>query len=211
MDYLELSSALRRHKVVLFGLGEVRNLFPDAKLKAIKNNFVRWVAKGYFFRLKRGLYEFVEPGQRAEISDLYVANTLYRPSYISLETALSIYSIIPDVAAGVTSLTTRPTRTFKNKYGTFFYRACQGRAFTGYKLMQFEGVKIYIADKEKALVDFLYYRLRSGLSLDFAEERLNKRILKKLNWKKVFRYAGLFNQRTVKAAKECREHAKCSL
>jgi predicted transcriptional regulator of viral defense system len=155
------------------------------------------------------LYEFSGYEPELKIPDLYVANRLYEPSYVSLETALSIYSIIPEIAAGVTSVTTRPTRTFKNKYGLFLYRTCKSEAFTGYRLMLYEGFKVYIADKEKSMVDFLYYRLRLGHSLDFDEERLNKKILKKIDWEKAFRYARLFNKRTIEAVKKCEEYVKC--
>lgn len=209
MDYLRLSSTLRSHKMYLFSLGDIQNLFPKEKLKTIKNNLSRWLSKGYIARLKRDLYEFVDKGAEFKIPDLYVANRLYEPSYVSLETALSIYSIIPDIAAGVTSVTAQPTRRFKNKYGAFFYRTCKREAFTGYRLMLYEGFKVNIADKEKALVDFLYFRLRLGQSLDFSEERLNKKILKKMDWKKVFRYSMLLNKKTMKALKECQEYAKC--
>ena len=209
MIYIELSSVLRSHKMYLFTLADIKNLFPGQRVKTIKNNFIRWLSKGYFVRLKRDLYEFVEQGGELKIPDLYVANRLYEPSYVSLETALSIYSIIPDIAAAVTSVTSRPTRTFKNKYGSFFYRTCQKKTFTGYRVMLYEGFKVSIADKAKALVDFLYYRSRLGQSLDFNEERLNKEILKKVDWGKVFRYAKLFNNKTVKLAKECEEYVKC--
>ncbi len=209
MNYYNLSSKLRSHKMYIFTLGDIKNLFPREKVKTIKNNFIRWLSKGYFVRLKRDLYEFVDKGRELEIPDLYIANRLYEPAYVSLETALSVYSIIPDVAAGVTSITTRPTRTFKNKYGSFFYRTCQKKAFTGYRLMLSEGFKVYIADKEKALVDFLYYRLRFGISLDFVEERLNKKILKNIDWQKALGYAGLFNDRTIKLLKDCKEYVKC--
>ena len=209
MDYNALSLVLRSHKICLFTLGDLKNLFPREKEKAIRNNLTRWLSKEYFVRLKRDLYEFVERGRELKIPDLHVANRLYEPSYVSLETALSIYSIIPEIAAGVTSVTTRPTRTFKNKYGPFFYRSCKGEAFTGYSLMLYEGFKVHIADKEKSVVDFLYYRLRLSHSLDFAEERFNKKILKKLNWRKAFRYARLFNKRTIEAVKECKEYVKC--
>ncbi|HAJ95470.1 MAG TPA: hypothetical protein DCP02_04460, partial [Actinobacteria bacterium] len=96
------------------------------------------------------MYELIEPGLKSNIPDVYIANKLYAPSYISLETALSIYSLIPDIAYHVTSLTTLPTRKFNNKYGSFFYRSLKKEAFTGYKLMQYEGFKILIADREKA-------------------------------------------------------------
>ena len=193
----------------LFTLGDIKNLFPDEKVKTIKNNFIRWLSKRYFVRLKRGLYEFVEQGGELKIPDLYIASRLYEPSYVSLETALSIYSIIPDIAAAVTSVTSQHTRTFKNKYGSFFYRTCQKKAFTGYRIMLYEGFKVWIADKEKALIDFLYYRSRLGQSLDFDEERLNKEILKKINWVKAFRYVKLFNKKTVKLTKKCEEYVKC--
>ena len=138
MNYVELSKALRRNKLYLFTFRDIGNLFPEEKEKTIKNNFIRWLSKGYFVRLKRDLYEFIEQGLEVKTPDLYVANRLYEPSYVSSETALSFYSIIPDIAAGVTSLTIRPTRTFKNKYGSFFYRTCKSEAFRGYKLMLYD-------------------------------------------------------------------------
>lgn len=209
MEYLKLISELKKNKVYLFSLKDIENLFPNEKVKTLKNNLINWISKGYFIRLKRDLYEFAEPGIDFKIPDVYIANRLYEPSYVSLETALSIYSIIPDIAAGVTSVTTRATRIFKNRYGLFMYRTCQRRAFTGYRLMQYEGFKVYIADKEKALVDFLYYRLRLGKPLNFTEERFNKKILKKIDWKKTLNYAALFNNKTVNTLKDCRKYIKC--
>ena len=209
MNYIALDTVLRNKKLHLFTLRDIKNLFPDEKEKTIKNNLVRWLSKGYYVRLKRDLYGFIEQGREVKIPDLYVANRLYEPSYVSLETALSIYSIIPDIAAGVTSVTTRPTRTFKNRYGSFYYRSCKSDAFTGYRIMMYDDFKVSIADKEKSLVDFLYYRLRSGFLLDFDEERFNKKILRKLNWTKAFYYAGLFNKKTSKAIRECKEYVRC--
>ena len=209
MKYLDLVSELKRNKLILFSLRDLENLFPKEKLKTLKNNLSRWVKMGRFIKLKRDLYEFVEPGLESDIPDVYVANKLYLPSYVSLETALSIYGLIPDVAAQVTSMTTRVTREFKNKYGRFFYRSCQKRAFTGYKLMQYEGLKILIADAEKALVDFIYFAIRRKNPMNFNEERFNKHILKKLKWNKISKYAKLFNNKTVIALQKLKEWAKC--
>ncbi len=208
MDYPTLNLALRKNKLYLFALNDVGNLFPDAKEKTIKNNLTRWLAKGYFNRLKKNLYGI---GQNSEpkIPDLYIANRLYEPSYVSLETALSFYSIIPDITAAVTSITTRATRRFKNKYGSFSYKTCKKEAFKGYKIMNYSGFKVCIADKEKALVDFLYFRSRSGFPMEFNEERFNKKVLNTLNWKKASRYAGDFNKKTVELLKKCKEYSRC--
>ncbi len=209
MNYLKLILSLKSNKMYLLTLSDIKNLFPDEKEKTIKNNLTRWLSKGYFVRLRRDLYEFIECGLDTKIPDLYVANRMYEPSYVSLETALSIYSIIPDIAACVTSVTTQSTRIFKNRNGSFFYRSCTSKAFTGYRVMLYDGFKVNMADKEKALVDFLYYRLRSGFPLNFEEERFNKEILKKLNWENVFLYAELFNKKTIKTLKECKGYFGC--
>jgi len=209
MNYVEVSDRLRKYRLYLFGLKDLENLFPRENQKTIKNNLTRWIAKGYLERLKRDIYELVDKGGPVQIPDLYVACKLYEPSYVSLETALSIYGVIPDIAAQVTSVTTRPTRTFKNRYGSFFYRTCRKKAFTGYRLAPYEGYKVFIADKEKALVDFIYYRHRFGGSVDFDEERLNKTALRDIDWKKAARYARLFNHNTANILRSCKEYVLC--
>lgn len=209
MDIVDLNKTFRKNKLNLFTLRDVINLFPSEKEKAIKNNLTRWISKGYCIRLRKNLYEFIEQGSEKVIPDLYIANRLYVPSYVSLETALSFYSIIPDIAAAVTSISVRATRIFKNKYGAFFYRTCRNNAYIGYKLMIYDGFKVNIADKEKALVDFIYYNMRSGGTLDFKEQRFNKNILKKINWKKAFYYASLFNKKTIKVLEQCKEFVLC--
>jgi predicted transcriptional regulator of viral defense system len=209
MTYFELCSVLRRNKTWLFTLADVKNLFPGENDKTLKNNLTRWLHKGYLVRLRRDLYEFIEQGADVVVPDLYIANKLYGPSYVSLETALSFYSMIPDIAAGVTSVTTRATRTFKNRHGSFFYRTCRGAAFKGYYLLRYDGFKVCIADKEKALVDFLYYRLRSGHAFNSEEDRLNRKMLKKINWKRACYYAKLFNKKTIEVLKECKEYTLC--
>lgn len=193
----------------IFSLRDIENLFPNAGVGTIKNNLTNWLKKGYIERLKRDLYACVEPVLESEIPDFYIANKLYTPSYISLETALSLYNIIPEIAAQVTSVTTKPSREFKNRHGVFIYRSCKKRAFTGYRIVSFEGYKVLIADMEKALVDFLYFKLRHGLSIDFEEERFDADILKGIEWKKASRYAELFNKTTINKLKDCKNWSEC--
>lgn len=209
MKYIDLISELKKNNLIIFSLRDIENLFPKENLKTLKNNLGRWVKKALLLRLRKNLYEFTEPGLESNIPDVYIGNKLYAPSYISLETALSIYSLIPDIAFHVTSLTTLPTREFKNKYGSFFYRSCQKKAFTGYRLMQYEGVKILIADKEKALVDFIYFSLRKRRPLDFEEERFERDLISNLNWSKTLKYAKLFNEKTVGTLLKLKEWTRC--
>jgi len=204
MRALELLAALRRHNLRVFSLQDIANLFPDAHLATLKNNLVSWVDKGYIERLKRDLYACTAPFWGSELPDLYVANKLYTPSYVSLETALSLYNIIPEIAVQVTSITTRPSREFKNRYGLFIYRRCKKRAFTGYRMVAYEGYKVLIAEREKALVDFFYVKLSQGQPVDFDEERFEADILKELEWKKAKEYAELFDHVTSMTVDACR-------
>jgi predicted transcriptional regulator of viral defense system len=195
--------------VCIFSLRDIENMFSDANVATLKNNLTNWLKKGYIERLKRDLYACVELVLESEIPDFYIANRLYTPSYISLETALSLYNIIPEIAAQVTSVTTKPGREFKNRHGVFIYRSCKKRAFTGYRIVSYEGYKVLIADREKALVDFLYFKLRHGLSIDFEEERFDEDILKGIEWKKARGYAELFNKATIKKLTDCRNWLEC--
>lgn len=198
MNYMSFLNTLRENRMVLFTLNDVETLFPKTKQKTIKNNLTNWLGKGYITRLKRNLYERVQPGERWHIPDYYVANRLYQPSYVSLEAALSFYNMIPEEVAEVTSVTTKATRTIRNKYGMFTYRTCKKDAFLGYKIMKIEGYKTLIADREKALVDFIYYRLLNGQK-DFTKERLNTSGLK---FQKVRLYAKKFNKKTLESVKQ---------
>lgn len=202
MDYVLFLKTVKENGMELFTLHDLEILFPKTKQKTIKNNLTNWLEKGYVARLRRNLYECVEYGEERHMPDFYLANKLYSPSYVSLEAALSFYNMIPEEAAEVTSVTTKATRIIRNKYGVFSYRTCKKNAFVGYKIMKIQGYKVLFADREKALVDFLYYQLNNIKNFDFKEERFNEREISKLNRRKIREYAKKFNKKTFEAVKK---------
>ncbi|OGX15224.1 MAG: hypothetical protein A2166_00340 [Omnitrophica WOR_2 bacterium RBG_13_41_10] len=210
MLYLRLLKELQRKRYFIFSLEDLAIFFPKGNKKTVQNQLTDWVKRKYVLRLKRNLYELIEKGATdIIIPDLYIANRLYFPSYVSMETALSIYNIIPEVAFGVTSVTTSVTRIFKNSYGQFRYFSCQPRAYTGYRINEYSGFKVAIAEKEKAIVDFLYFRFRAGLQPNFKEERMDKEILCGLNWKRLFKFCELYNPRVTAMAGKLRRFIGC--
>ncbi len=196
MNYLSLVRVLTENKRGVFSLQDLEVLFPDTARKTVKNNLTNWVGKGYVRRLRRNVYELVLPGK--QVPDYYLANRLYSPSYVSLETALSYYGIIPEEAAAVTSVSTKTTRTFRNYRGVFTYRTIKKEAYTGYLLARIEGYKTLIADREKALADYVYFRLLDG-ETNFSHERFD---LSKLRKGKVLVYAGKYNKKTCERIRE---------
>jgi len=121
-----------------------------------KNNLVRWVQKGLLVKLRNGHYSFPEYLEEPNFN-LFVANRIYRPSYISLHTALSFYGLIPESVVQTTSVTSLKTSGFQNKFGTFSYQKIKPELMFGYDhLSFFKGRTLMMAKPEKALLDLLY-------------------------------------------------------
>jgi predicted transcriptional regulator of viral defense system len=68
-----------------------------------RNNLSRWIKKGFLIRLRQGWFTFSEYKSNPDFA-LYFANRIYRPSYISLHTALAFYGLIPKAVTQVTSV-----------------------------------------------------------------------------------------------------------
>jgi len=210
MKYLDFLTRLKQDKLYVFSVNDIERYFSNSSHKTIQNQLQMWTEKGLLLRLKRGVYKIQLPEGGPVLPDMYIANRIYEPSYVSLETALSFYGIIPEVAIEVTSVTTRQTKLFRNHLGRFRYRSCKKQAYCGYKIMVYEGFKIFIAEKEKAIVDFIYFKLRDGETFDLKKERFDEEILKGLSWNKISKYAKNFSKKTLAVVKKMKEQLKCS-
>ncbi len=149
----------------------------------------RWVKKKYLKNLKKALYTF--GGEN--IDEFEIASKLVTPSYISLESALSHYSIIPDISAQVISITTKNTNSFELNQTIYNYHHIKNELFSDFFELK-DG--IFIASPEKAILDFLYFRNPNCHDQFF--ERLNKEILKNLNLKYLMKLSKKFPQKTQK-------------
>src|SRR3990167_4924333 len=156
-----------------------------------------WTKKDQLKQIKRGLYVFSD--QVNELSTQEIAFLIYQPSYISLESALSFYSFIPDVVQAKTSVSSKTTRRFNNHYGAFIYQHLKPTLFFGYSSIKTEVGQYLLAEPEKALLDFFYLNLaKINNDRDIQELRLNHQILKeKLDQKKLLVYLKKFNNKKL--------------
>src|SRR5271155_3068882 len=79
------------------------------------------VKKGTLTALKNGLYI---PGPKIKIAQpepFLVANHLRGPSYVSLESALSFWGLIPERVYEISSVTTKTTKIYKTPIGRFSF------------------------------------------------------------------------------------------
>ena len=142
-----------------------------------RNNITRWVKKGYLIRLRQGYYTFTEYKSKRDYS-FYFANRIYRPSYISLHTALSFYGIIPEAVVQITSVTSLKTTSFTNDFGDYSYKTVKDNLMFGYDLKPLSDNRtIQFATPEKALLDLLYLYPFYNNEQEIAELRLDEDFL----------------------------------
>lgn len=159
VNWYEFNRKLKDKKVLLFSATDIQRFFGVSKVAA---GFLlhRYTAKSYIMRIKRGLYAFSD----SLPPELYLANKIYEPSYISREFALSYHQVIPETVYEITSVTPKATRRFEKLGRIYSYRKIKKAAFTGYTIEKQRGFSFRIADPEKAFVDTNYFRLLDGLT-----------------------------------------------
>lgn len=147
-------------------------------------------------RLKNGFYVLGGALQQHPLNLLLVANHLYGPSYVSLETALSWHQLIPESTPTILSCHPKRTRQFQTSVGLFRYRKIPESAFfVGVTSVESLGKHMLIASPEKALLDKLYLDGASLSSpLHYLEEslRIEKELLTSLNWEAIAFYHSLY-------------------
>ena len=131
---------------------------------------------GKIIRLKKGLYVTSPRISRMELSPFLLANHIYGPSYVSMQTALRYYGLIPEAVYSVQSMTTGVARDYENTVGTFNYIHVPTRYYNiGVTIQESSGTTFMIATPEKALCDLMVFtpnlNLRYQTSMrDYLEE-----------------------------------------
>lgn len=134
----------------------IASLYPELVSKNQKVAELK--KKGVLIRLKKGMYLLEPKFSGKTISELLVANVLYGPSYLSMESALWFYGLIPEAVFNHTSITTKHSRNFTTPLGTFRYlNASPAYASIGVQSVVDGDNAFIIARPEKALCDLIVY------------------------------------------------------
>lgn len=145
---------------------------------------------GELISLKKGLYMAGKKLNLKLPEPFLIANNLWGPSYVSLDTALSFWGIIPEKVYEVSSVTINSSKKYTNQVGRFTYMH-QSPAFysVGYKSEIISpNQTVLIAQPEKALIDKIVHtsgiNLRSKLQVEsflFEDLRIDEELIKKFN------------------------------
>lgn len=184
---LFVSQTLKKTAVPLFTPLEFCRIF-HASRSAAQWFLKTYTKKGLFIKLRNGLYSLSD----TPINHYLIANRVYQPSYISFETALSHHGMIPETIYSVTSATAKISREFTVAGVQYLYRKIKKDAYTGYTGILYNGHTVFMAEPEKALLDYLYF-VDLG-ECQFSYERLNLGRVKKA---KFFLYSALYKRRSL--------------
>jgi len=178
-----------------FNLNDVRKFDPDFHRQQLSD----WLDRGYIRSLASGYYLLAD----TQVDESYLfmlANRIYEPSYISRESALAYYLVIPESVLGVTSVSSRKTNQFESEWGRFSYHSIKPILMFGYRVVEQEKktIKYKIASLEKAVLDYLYWNTRIDSSEDFAGLRWNRQELSGLDDNPLLKkYLMVFNNKAL--------------
>ncbi len=175
---------LKEKRIKIFSPLEFKRVFEVSK-HAVQWFIKTHTKKGLFVKLRNGLYMLADD----PANNYLIANRLNEPSYISFDTALSFYRIIPETVYTVTSATSKKTKEFQTNNIRFVYHKIKKEAYKGYQAIKYLESTVLIAEPEKALADYLYFIALGRRELNY--ERLN---LKEVEKKKLLKYSKLFEK-----------------
>lgn len=176
----------------------------------LKNKFLKYsnkdtklsreVKNGKIYRIINGLYE-----TDLNVPGYLLAASIYGPSYISFEYALSFYGLIPERVTTVTCATfdKKKKKKYDTLFGIFTYRDVPSSAYSEEILLKQERNYSYqIATPEKALCDKLYtlsplYNYSNLENMLFNDLRIDKDEFDKLNIEKIEKLSNLYHSTNV--------------
>ena len=151
---------------------DLKIILPDTAEAKIHNSLSYHFKQGHLKKYKRGVYSLVEPRNKNSISKFYLANFLYNPSFISFESALSHYGLIPEAVYETTSACIQEKKKmFKTTEGVFSFSHSPVKPFF-LDVVKDVQQSFLIASPLRALFDTIYSNRKVYKTLGYLEDDL---------------------------------------
>lgn len=165
----------------------------------IRRQLTRWTQTGRLYQLRRGLYALAPPYQKVVPEPFLLANRLVRASYVSCQSALSYYGLIPEYVPVTTSVTTQRPGRWDTPLGSFIFQHIKVDFLRGYRRLDVgNGQYAFVATPEKALLDLIHLWPGGASPAYLSELRLQQ--LERLNLEELHRQAALANSPKLQRA-----------
>nr|WP_297659811.1 hypothetical protein [uncultured Prevotella sp.] len=145
----------------------ILSLYPGIRSKSMK--IATLEKTGEITRLKRNMFVVNPEETGLKLSMGLIANHLLSPSYVSMQTALRHYGLIPEAVYTTQSMTFKAAKEFQTPVGNFSYLHISREAYPIGITQIRDGKAVYImASPEKALCDLIANM--PGVNLRFMKE-----------------------------------------
>lgn len=165
----------------------------------------RWTKSGRLYQLRRGLYALAPPYQKVKPHPFLIANRMQRASYVSGQSALAFYGLIPDIVHLTFSVTAGRQERLETPLGVFEFRHIKPELLNGYRMIdllgwQQPGQQALVATPEKALLDLVYLQPGGDKHAYLRELRLQN--LDRLDLEELRQQAEIFDSPKLRRAVE---------
>ncbi len=110
---------LKQFGVVPIDYGTLRSIYSGYNFP--RNKIAMLEEENKLIRLKKGVFVVAPTVSKELLSEELIANHLYGPSYVSMESALRYHGLIPEQVYTVRSMTTNRSKRFENSIAYFDY------------------------------------------------------------------------------------------
>lgn len=131
--------------------------------------------RGWLVRIKRGVFAVasLESHNFANISPLVLASIFVPDSYVSFELALNHYGLFDQLPKRVISVTPNKPKKFNFQNAEYLFSKIKPNLYFGFREVSIDNQKANIAELEKVVLDYLYFR-NDTYSVDFLLEKLRE-------------------------------------
>ena len=168
----------------------------------VRMQLARWMNSGRVYQLRRGLYMVAPPYQKVKPHPFLIANRMQRASYVSGQSALAFYGLIPEVVPVTLSVTAGRPERLDTPLGIFEFRHVKPGLLRGYRMTDMGRTppiqQALVATAEKALLDLVYLQ-PGGDAPDYLRE-LRLQNLEQLDLDELHRQAEIFNTPKLRRA-----------
>ncbi|PIK14724.1 hypothetical protein [Halobacteriovorax sp. JY17] len=166
-----LSEVYKKLETNILPLSVINSALSHKTTDARKSLLKRACQKGDLIRVRKGLYLL---GEEKELyCSSVIANYLVDPSYVSLESALSFYGLIPEAVYTTTSVTTKSSSSIKTPVGQYSFSHLKTSYFNfGFYRVRDGEYKYLVATPLKALMDYIVLMKKKYSSVEGLVEDL---------------------------------------
>lgn len=165
----------------------------------IQRQVAGWTRRGWLHQLRRGLYALAPPFRKVEAHPYLISNRLVPGSYVSLQSALSLYGLIPEAVPVTTAVGPGRPAAYDTPLGSFLFHHEKPELSFGYRQVELgHQTAPLVALPEKALLDLVHLTPLGDRPEYLTELRLQN--LEQLDMERLERFARRFERPKLRRA-----------